>query len=409
MTTSLEGKDVSLWVETTEQTNYPKLTTDDTVYDLVVVGGGVTGVAAAYQAQMRGLKTALIDKSRLIEWTTGNTTAKLTSQHYLIYNYLIENQGEAVARSYAEANQKGIDMVAMLSKKHQIESEFTPTDAYVYTAKPEKIDDIKREVEAAKSLGIAADYVERIELPLKSAGAIRFSHQAQFHPRKFLLGLAKVFVENGGMIYEQTEATDITPGEVHSITTKQGELRARHILQASGEPFWGNEIFKNRMWTKMSYALALTLKDPSAYPKGMYITTDEPMRTIRSAIYKSRPVLIFGGESHEYSESSFDPELHYKNLIDDAHRSYDVEEILFRWLAGDNMPYDRMPYFGAMPDHPTIYVSTGYRAWGLAWAMSATESIIDDILGSPAAWAKPFGLERLKDAPAENSNLHHSM
>lgn len=397
MTTSLEGKDVSLWVETTRKTDYPTLAGDDQVYDLVVVGGGITGVVAAYYAQLRGLKTALIEKGRLVEWTTGGTTAKLSSQHYLIYNYLINRHGEDAAHAYAAANQRGIDKVEELSRTLGVDCEFSRRDAYVFTGQADKVDEIKAEVEAARQLGLPASFETEIELPFDVVGAIKFSEQAQFHPRKFLLGLVDAFIENGGVVYENTEATDITPGDVHVVSTKAGDLSARHVLQASGEPFWHGDIFEGRMWMKMSYAMAVTLKDPGAYPEGLYITTDDPMRTVRTASYDGKPVLIFGGESHEYDEATYDEELHYRRLIEDVRKKYDVDEILFRWLAGDYMPYDRMPYIGALPDHPTIYTVTGYRAWGLAWAMSAAEAIIDDISGAPASWAAPFGLDRLKE------------
>lgn len=404
MATSLEGKELSLWVGTTKQTDYPKLTDDDTVYDLLVVGGGITGVVAAYHAQQRGLKTVLVEKSRLVEWTTGSTTAKLSSQHYLVYDYLIKQHGIATAQSYADANQNGIDRVESISRELGIDCEFSRRDAFVYTQQPDKVADIQAEVEAARQLGIMAAFVDKIELPYDISGAVRFAHQAQFHPRKFLLALAEHFTATGGVIYEQTKATDITPGDPHTVTTELGDLKAKHILQASGEPFWNKEIFDGHMWTKMSYALAVTLKDPSAYPKGMYITTDDPMRTIRSAGYTGEPVLIYGGESHEYDETSYDADLHYQHLLTDVHRLYPVDKVLFRWLAGDYMPYDRMPYIGAMPGQPTIYTITGYRAWGLAWAMSATEAVIDEISGTPAKWVEPFGLERLNDPPADKAS-----
>jgi glycine/D-amino acid oxidase-like deaminating enzyme len=401
MTTSLEGKDVSLWLETTQKTNYPPLDGDKTTYDLLVVGGGITGVAAAYYAQAQGLKTVLIEKNRLIEWTTGSTTAKLTSQHYLIYNYLIKRHGEATAQAFADANQWGVDAVEELSKQLGIDCEFSRRDAYVYSAKGDKTDNIKAEVEAAKRLGLPASFETTTDLPFEITAAIKFSDQAQFHPRKFLLGLIDEFIKNGGVVYENTNATDITPGEVHIVSTEQGEIKAKHVLQASGEPFWHGDIFEGRMWSKMSYALAVTLKDPEAYPSSLYVTTDEPMRTIRSASYNGKPIMIFGGESHEYDEATYDEELHYRNLIQDVHKNYDVDEVLFRWLAGDYMPYDRMPYIGALPDHPTIYTATGYRAWGLAWAMSATRAIIDEILDRPTEWAKPFSLDRLKQPLSE--------
>ena len=406
MTTSLEGKDVSLWVETTEKTSYPKLEDDEQIYDLVVVGGGITGVVAAYYAATRGLKTALVEKGRLVEWTTGGTTAKLTSQHYLIYDYLINRHGADVAKAYADANQRGIAKIEELSQELGIDCEFSRRDAYVFTGKQDKIDAIKAEVEAAKQLGLPASFETTTELPFDVTAAIKFSDQAQFHPRKFLLGLVRAFTERGGVVYENTEATDITPGEVTIVSTKEGDLHARHVLQASGEPFWHGDLFDGRMWIKMSYAMAVTLKDPNAYPKGMYITTDDPMRTIRTASYEGKPVMIFGGESHEYDEATYDEESRYRNLIDDVRKRFDVDEVLFRWLAGDYMPYDRMPYFGPLPNQPTIYTITGYRAWGLAWAMSATEAIIDAICGSPADWAKPFSLERLKEPLRESDKSH---
>lgn len=396
MTTSLEGKDVSLWVASTPQTNYPTLANDNNTYDLVVVGGGITGVATAYFAQKSGRKTALIEKARLVEWTTGGTTAKLSSQHYLIYDYLLDRHGRPAAQAFADANQAGIDMVESLSEQLDIDSEFARRAAYVYTNQDDKVEAIKSEVEAAKSLGLPASFETTTELPVDVVAAIKFDQQAEFHPRKFLLGLVDEFRRQGGVVYEQTEASDINPGQPHTIKTKSGEeLRASHVVQASGLPFWQGDILDGRMWEKASYALAATLKNPADYPQHMYITTDDPMRTIRSASYQDKPVLIFGGESHEYDDATFDPDKHYKILIDDLHKRYSVDKVLFRWLASDFMPYDRMPYIGTLPHQPTIYLATGYRAWGLAWAMSAAQAIVDDINGQPPAWVKHFDLDRL--------------
>lgn len=395
MSETMEGEDISLWVATTPDTDYPVLKRDDTVYDVVIVGGGITGIAAAYYAQQQGLKAALIEKDRLVKWTTGGTTAKLSSQHYLIYDYLIKRHGKTVAQAFADANQRGIDTVEQLSRELGIDSEFSRRDAYVYSQTDDKLDAMKAEVAAAKSLGLPASFEAATDLPFEVTGAVRFTHQAQFHPRKFLLGLAEHFTKHGGIVYEQTAATDIIPGNPHIVRTKQGDLKAKAVLQASGEPFWRRELFDGFMWVKMSYALAVTLKDGADYPQSMYITTDEPMRTIRSAEYDGKQVMIFGGESHEYDEATYDETAHYTHLIEDVHKKFDVDKVLFRWLAGDYMPYDRMPYIGALPGHPNIYTITGYRAWGLAWAMSAAEAVIHDIAGKPDAWAKPFGLERL--------------
>lgn len=406
MTVTLEGADVSLWVASTTQTNYPTLATDDTVYDVVVVGGGITGVVAAYELQQRRLRVALIEKSRIVEWTTGGTTAKLSSQHYLIYDYLIQRQGEQTVRAFAQANESGIARVEELSQLYDIDCEFARRDSYVFSRQHDKLPQLHSEVAAAQQLGLPATFETEIDLPFTISGAVSFSHQAQFHPRKFLLGLAEHFLAHGGVIYEHTKALDIIPGEPHVIPTNHGDLKAKTVLQASGEPFWKNELFRDFMWLKMSYALAVSLRDPAAYPKSMYITTDTPMRTIRTASFEGKPVMIFGGESHEYDEATYNEELHYANLIEDVHSRFDVEKVHFRWLAGDYMPYDRMPYIGALPDYPSIYVVTGYRAWGLAWAMSAASAIAQDVAGSPEEWVRPFNLDRLAHPLPKAERVH---
>lgn len=330
----------------------------------------------------------------------------MSSQHYLIYDYLIESQGEDTAKAFASANQRGIDEIENISKSLGIDCDFSRRNSYVYTLKDDKVEAIKREVEAAKKIGLPASFETSIELPYEVKAAVRFANQAQFHPRKFLLSIAEKFVESGGVIYEETEATDIELGEVTTVKTKAGDLKAKHVFQASGKPFWKGEIFNDFMWEKVSYALAVKLKGESAYPKDMYITTDDPMRTVRSAEYEDGQVLIFGGESQEYSEETFDPDKHHKILIDEVYKKYDVEEVLYRWLASDFMPYDRMPYIGAMPEHPSVYVATGYRAWGLAWAVSAAEAIVDRITDSPVDWVKPFSLDRMKHPLSQDAKVH---
>lgn len=408
MANLLEGKDSSLWIETTPQTNYPQLKNDSDVYDLAIIGGGITGLMGAYYAQEQGLKVALVEKSRIVEWTTGQTTAKLSSQHYLIYDYLIKRHGQTTAQAFADANQRGIDEIEKVGKRLQIDHEFARKSAYVYSQHQDKLQAIKDEVAASTQLGLPASFEATIDLPIAIAGAVKFSNQAQFHPRKFLLGVAEHFVKNGGSLYEHTEAKDIIEGPPHQLVTDQGTIQAKHILQASGKPFWHGDIFNDFMWEKVSYALGVKLETEAKYPEDVYITTDQPMRTIRSANYEGQPILIFGGESHEYHDETFeeDMNLHYSNLISDVHQHFAVDKILFRWLASDHMPYDRIPYIGVMPQHPGIYVITGYRAWGLAWAMSATKAIVNDIIGQPESWVSPFALDRLSIALSQSDKQH---
>jgi glycine/D-amino acid oxidase-like deaminating enzyme len=389
----LGGEETSLWLATTSATDYPKYEPTDEVFDAVITGGGIAGLLAAWQLQKSGLKVAVVEKNKIIENTTGNTTAKLTSQHNLIYDFLIKEHGRETAKAFGEANQQAIKDIKQLSDELKIDCDFEPGDAYVYTERDDKLEDINKEVEAARSLGLPASFESSIELPIEIKGAIKFSGQAQFHPRKFLLGVAGAMAGNGVSIYEQTEVTDIEPGPEPVLKTKNGDIKAKFIVGATKYPFWRTEIFEDATWTKLSYALGVRLK--SDYPRQMYITAEHPVRSIRSHPYEDGRLLVFGGESHEMTKD-YDKAEHYKNLIDDVTKRFEVEEILYRWIAGDVMPGDRMPYIGAYPGERNVFIITGFHAWGLAWGMAASQIIRDEITGQENIYSQYFGLDRLK-------------
>src|SRR5437879_766345 len=117
MSKELPGKDTSIWIDTTPSTHFPQLTKTNVVCDAAIVGGGIAGLLAAWFLQDAGLKTVLVEKERIIQNTTGNTTAKLTSQHYLIYDWLTKKHGAEIAQIYAEANQQAIEDIEKLAKK----------------------------------------------------------------------------------------------------------------------------------------------------------------------------------------------------------------------------------------------------------------------------------------------------
>ncbi|HEX5448369.1 MAG TPA: FAD-dependent oxidoreductase, partial [Candidatus Saccharimonadales bacterium] len=327
----LPGKDTSLWLDTTSPTDYPKYQPSDEVFDAIIAGGGIAGILTAWHLRQAGLNVALLEKNKIIENTTGNTTAKLTSQHNLIYDFLIKKHGKEAAQAFADVNQQAIGEIKQLAEELCIDCDYEPGDAYVYTEKEEKLEDIQSEVEAAKSLGLPASFETNIELPIEIEGAIKFADQAQFHPRKFLLGVADNLVKNGLKIYEQTEVKDIEPGSPAILKTANGDIKAKYIVGATKYPFWRSEIFEDATWTKLSYALGVKLKGD--YPKNMYITTERPVRSIRSHPYKGSRLLVFGGESHEMTKD-YDKNEHYQNLIDDVTKRFEVDEILYRWIAG---------------------------------------------------------------------------
>lgn len=256
------------WIVSTPITEYPQLNEDITV-EVAIIGGGIVGITTAYLLKNLGIKVAVIEADRILQGTTGHTTAKITSQHGLIYARLKNQIGEELTKQYADANEKAIRFIADTVKEHKIDCDFKWCPAYVYTQTEKYIKDIQDEVEAASSLGIKASYMEEIPLPFAIKAAERFDNQAQFHPLKYLKVLAEKIPGEGSYIFENTEATNITNKDFPIVITRNGpKIRAEKVIIASHYPFFdGGGLYFSRIYQERSYIVAVTIKEK--FPEGM--------------------------------------------------------------------------------------------------------------------------------------------
>ena len=176
----------SVWMENLSLPRFEALRGNaDT--DVLIIGGGITGLLCAYFLKEAGVDYILAERTGICAGVTKNTTAKITSQHGLIYADLVRKQGIEKAALYLEANQKALSMYRALSS--EIDCDFEEKSSYVYS-----LDDsrkLEEEVEALQRLHFPAELVQTEELPFPTAGAVAFPEQAQFHPLKFLAGIAK--------------------------------------------------------------------------------------------------------------------------------------------------------------------------------------------------------------------------
>lgn len=255
------------------KTDYPSLSEDITA-DVAIVGGGLVGITSAYLLTKAGLKVALLEADRILHGTTGHTTAKITSQHSLIYARLKKEIGTEKAGLYAQANESALHMIADLVKEKQIDCDFERQSAYVYTSSPEYIKQIEEEVRVADSLGLNAVYCEDIPLSIKIEAAIRFDDQAQFHPLKYLLVLAQEVINQGGSIFEQTPVINIEKDSLWAVLTRKGNrIKANQIIVATHYPFFdGGGLYFSRIYAVKSYALGIRTANP--FPGGMYISAE---------------------------------------------------------------------------------------------------------------------------------------
>lgn len=398
------------WISSTGTTNYPELK-EDIKADVAVVGGGMAGITTAYLLKKEGLKVALVEASRILKGTTGHTTAKITSQHGLIYNKLKNSMGEEMARQYSQANENAIKVIKDIIKSNNIECDFEPQSSYIYTKDDNYIQKIQDETETASSLGIKASYIEETPLPFSIKAAVRFDNQAQFHPRKYLLALAALIPGNGCGIYENTRAVDIDRTQGLAVVTENGSrVIADKIVIASHYPFYNMEGFYfARIYPERAYVLGIRIN--GKYPGGMYISAEEPGRSLRSQRYDNGELVFVTGEHHKTGQG---PEMmeHYQNLMNFAVNTFSVESIPYRWSTQDCMTLDDIPYTGNFASNtPNVYIATGFGKWGMTNSTASAVILKDLITKGESPWQDVYNPSRstigasAKNFIVENANV----
>lgn len=388
-----DGQHGPIWLETTPETAYDPLD-GTTRVDTAVIGGGIAGISTAFALQEAGQSVALLERDRIVGAVTGRTTAKLTSLHGLVYDHLLDHFSERRAKEYAAANEAAIDRVAELVEAHDIDCGFARTPAYTYVESRDDRRKVRTEVEAARRLGLPASFVESTDLPYDVEAAVRFDDQARFHPRAYLLELARAFVERGGELYERTPVREVTDGRPCRVTTDRGGVVADDVVLATHFPVVDPALYFARLSPKRSYVLAARLNE--APPEGMYYDPSEPYFSVRPRPTADESMVLVGGENHRTGETR-DTDERYRRLERRARERFDVASVEYRWSTQDYVSVDRVPFVGRLAPHRrNLWVATGFGGWGLTNGVAAAERLRDLILGRESPEPSVFRPARLE-------------
>ena len=227
---------VSYWVESTPQTNYPSLSKDINT-DVLIIGGGITGIATAYMLSKSDLNITIVEADKMAMGITANTTAKITSGHGLLYDYLLNSFDFDTAQKYLASNEEAIRIIENIVKDENIDCDFCKQDSYVYTCEKASKQRIVDEVSAVTSLGLNAEYVTSCPLPFKIEAGIKFPNQAQFHPRKYLLALLKILEQRNVNLFENSKVIDIKRAkDCYEVYVRGYKITAKYLVMASHYP-----------------------------------------------------------------------------------------------------------------------------------------------------------------------------
>jgi len=385
----------SLWIETTKNGLNLKPLEGDEETEICVIGAGLFGLTTAYYLTLLGKKVTVVEKGDFGEKVSGNTTGKITSQHGLFYDHLIKDYGEEYARKYLEANEEGIKNIKDIIEKEKIECDFSERKAYVYALKQDEVQDIEKEVEAVKKIGKDAKLVTETDLPFKVKAAIEFDGQAQFHARKYMIGLAKSILREN-KIYNFTTVTDVKKeGEIFTVFTDRGNINAKYVVLATHYPIINAPGFHFlKMYQSTSYIIAIETE--SKLPQGMYINEKPPIYSFRTATYNDKDILLIGGSDHKTGEPIPDNSK-YEDLEKKAKGWYPDCKVLFKWNTRDCISLDKIPYIGEFSNlMSNMYIGTGFKKWGMAFSNIAAKIVTDKIMGKQNKYEETFTATRLK-------------
>ena len=353
----------SIWIATTPPTSYPSLSGDISV-DTVVVGGGIAGISVAHLLKEKGQRVALIEADRIVEGTTGNTTAKVTSLHGLKYASLIKRYSKAGAKIYGDANEAAINKIEEIVRQYSIDCDFLRLPAYTYAQSAGDKSKVQAEVEAAKSLGLPASYADDVPLPYETFGAVMFDNQAQFHVRKYLLKLAEIINSDGSFIFEHTKALDIrSSNNTLRLITDKGIMTAGDIVVATHVPFYDpDEDYKDLSEFK-DYALGLLIDEDT--PQGEFFSTGNEPHSIRYQPTTEGDIIIVGGKSEAEMEAET-PEEAFRLVEEDYSTKFTIKHVAYQWFTEDFATKDGAPYIGQLSrNQEHVYAATGFNGWGM--------------------------------------------
>lgn len=348
----------SIWPQTAQLPVFNSLRSDLKT-DVLVIGGGMAGLLCAYKLTRSGVDCALVEADRIGGGITKNTTAKITSQHGLIYGKLIREFGADRARLYLEVNQRALEEYRALCRT--MDCDFEEKDAFVYSlGSREKLD---RELNALERLGFGAEFQADIPLPFPTAGAVKFKNQAQFHPLKFIAAIAREL-----RIFERTKVLELGPGK--AVTTG-GTISADKLIIATHFPVLNKHGgYFLKLYQHRSYVLALK-NAPDV--QGMYLDKDEKGLSFRNY----GRLLLLGGGSHRTGRQGGS----WTELERFARHCYPDAQPAARWAAQDCMTLDGVPYIGPYSKRTRgLYVATGFNKWGMTSSMAAAAVLTDLVL-----------------------------
>ncbi len=362
----------SLWYEHIDRFGFPTLK-NDIETEVLIIGGGIAGILTAYFLQEKGVPYVLVEKDKICGGTTGNTTAKITFQHGLIYDKFLRSAGIEKTKIYLQANKAAFEQYAKLCKN--IDCDYEIKDNYVYSR--DNLKKLEDEITALSQIGYNAVLKENLPLPIDTVGAVCFENQAQFHPLKFLFSIAKNL-----NIYEHTFVREMIGT---TAVTDSGKIQADKVIVTTHFPFINKHgSYFLKLYQHRSYVIAL---ENAQNVNGMFVDESQTGLSFRNY----REFLLLGGGGHRTGKKGGN----WNELREFAKNNYPNGVEKYFWAAQDCMSLDHIPYIGRYSKNTLdLYTASGFNKWGMTGAMLSAMLLSDMVCGEHNDFEEVFSPSR---------------
>jgi len=388
----------SVWSASVPAPSYPKLDRD-LVTDVVVVGAGIAGLSVAYHLIKLGKRVVVLDDGAIGGGITSRTSAHLACAMDNSYTAVQSRRGAEITRLAAASHLAAIDRIEQIARAEEIACDFERVDGFLFLPPREKIKTLDHEEEAVRRAGVPVDRLERVPFDFFDTGAcIRFRNQAQFHPLKYVTGLARAIERRGGQVFGDTHADRIEGGKNARVTAGRFTIEAQSIVVATNSPINDRWFMHAKMAPYMTYVIGARVPT-SSVPRGLYWDMDDPyhyirVHTITPKGAEPREILIVGGEDHKSGQE--DTERRHARLERWARKRFPmIEDIEFRWAGQVMESMDGLAFIGRNPGlERNVYIATGDTGMGMTHGTIAGMLISDLIRGTSNPWEAVYDPSR---------------
>ena len=394
--TSLQTGTESYWIDSASIPTSRSIDRDLDA-DVVVIGGGITGLTAAYLLSESGKSVVVLERGRCGRIDTGHTTAHVAMVTDARLRDLVDRFGRTHAQAVWDAGLAAAAQIDSIVRAHEIACAFEWVPGYLHapggSMSRDEANGFREEAALAGELGFDAEYVE--EVPSVGGPGIRFDNQARFHPRKYLAALAIAARLEGARIFEHSDAEEFSDQPLcvkangHSVRCKDIVI-ATHNPRVGVESLAGATLFQTKLALYTSYVVAGRVPK-HAVPDALFWDTADPYRYLRLDPHRDHDLVIFGGEDHKTGQVP-DTDACYQRLEDALLDKLPHASLTYRWSGQVIETPDGLPYIGRTMDHQ--FVATGFGGNGMTFGTLAAMIIADAITGRRNPWADLFDANR---------------